>query len=66
MDKVLIDIDVVQGIISAYHRAEKDQSRIYGIILGSKKDNVYYITEAIYGFIFEFENEKTKKKNLIE
>ena len=64
MDKVLIDIDVVQGIISAYHRAEKDQSRIYGIILGSKKDNVYYITEAIYGFIFEFENEKTKKKEL--
>jgi hypothetical protein len=64
MDKVLIDIDVVQGIISTYHRAEKDQSRIYGIILGSKKDNVYYITEAIYGFIFEFENEKTKKKEL--
>ena len=65
MDKVLIDINVIQGIISTYRRAEKNQSRIYGIILGTKKDNIYYITEAIYGFIFEYENEKTKKKELI-
>ena len=66
MDKVLIDIDVIQGIISAYRRAEKNQTRIYGLILGSKKDNIYYISEAIYGFIFEMENEKTKAKELIK
>ena len=66
MDKVLVNINVIQGIISTYHRAEKEQLRIYGIILGSKKDNIYYISEAIYGFIFESENPKTNKKELVK
>ena len=65
MDKVLVDTNVIQGILSAYHRADKAQSRIYGIILGSKKNNIYHIKEAIYGFIFESEDPKTNKKELV-
>ena len=66
MDKVLVDTKVIQGILSAYHRADKVQSRIYGIILGSKKNNIYHITDAIYGFIFESENSKTGEKELVK
>ena len=66
MDKVLVDTNVIQGIISAYHHANKDQTRIYGIILGSKKNNIYHITDAVYGFIFESENPKTNKKELVK
>jgi len=42
------------------------QSRVYGLILGSKKNNIYHITDVIYGFIFEEENPKTNKKELIK
>jgi len=66
MDKVYVDIDVIRGILSAYHRAGKMQSRVYGLILGSKKNNIYHITDVIYGFIFEEENPKTNKKELIK
>ena len=66
MDKVYVDINVIRGILSAYHRAGKIQSRVYGLILGSKKNNIYHITDAIYGFIFEEENPKTNKKELIK
>ena len=52
MDKVLIDIGVVNGIINAYNRA-KNQTRIFGIILGTKKGSTYHISDIIYGFIFE-------------
>ena len=63
MDKVQIDIEVIKGILNAYKRADKNQSRIYGIILGNQKDNIYHITDAIYGYIFEDgEDEKTHKK----
>ena len=63
MDKVLIDIEVIKGILNAYRRADKNQSRIYGIILGNQKDNIYHITDAIYGYIFENgEDEQTHKK----
>ena len=63
MDKVLIDIEVIKGILDAYRRADKNQSRIYGIILGSQKDNIFHITDTIYGYIFENgEDEKTHKK----
>ena len=65
MDKVLIDVEVIKGIINSYTRADKNQSRIYGIILGTKKDTLYHITDVIYGYIFEDgEDPKTHKKNL--
>ena len=48
MDKVLVNTNVIQGIISAYHNADQDQTRIYGILLGSKKDNIYHLTDAVY------------------
>ena len=63
MEKILVDIEVVKGILNAYRRADKNQSRIYGIILGNQKDNIYHVTDAIYGYIFEDgEDEKTLKK----
>ena len=65
MDKVLIDVEVVKGIIKAYNRT-KNQTRIFGIILGTKKDNLYHISEVIYGFIFEEgENKETHKKTYV-
>ena len=65
MDKALIDIEVINRIIKAYNRT-KNQTRIFGIILGSKKDKIYYISDIIYGFIFEEgEDQKTQKKNYV-
>ena len=62
MEKVFVDINVIHGILSAYQRANKNQTRIYGLIWGSKKNNMYHITEAIYGFIFEGEEDTERKK----
>ena len=63
IDKVLVDIEVIKGILNAYRRADKNQSRIYGIILGNKKGNIYHMTDVISGHIFEDgEDEKTLKK----
>ena len=63
MDKVVVDVEVIKGILDAYRRADKNQSRIYGIILGDQTDKVYHITDVIYGYIFEDgEDEKTHKK----
>ena len=62
MDKALIDIEVLNGIIKAYNRS-KNQTRIFGIILGTKKDKINNISDIIYGFIFEDgEDEETHKK----
>lgn len=66
MDKVIVDTDVIHGIISAYRRADSSQDRVYGIILGSKKDHIYHITEVLYGFIFETKNPKTNQKELVK
>jgi len=65
MDKVLIDIEVVNGIIKAYNRT-KNQTRIFGIVLGTKNGRTYHISDVIYGFIFEEgENKQTHKKEYI-
>ena len=65
MDKALIDIEVINGIIKAYNRT-KNQTRIFGIIIGTQKDKIYHITDIIYGFIFEEgEDQKTQKKNYV-
>ena len=65
MDKVKIDIEVVNGIINAYNRS-KNQTRIFGIILGTKKNNIYHICDVLYGFIFEEgEDKKTQKKTYV-
>ena len=63
MEKVVVDIDVIKGILNAYRRADKNQSRIYGIVLGNKKNQIYTINDVIYGYIFEDgEDKKTHKK----
>ena len=62
MSKALIDIRVINGIINAYTTSD-NKSRVYGLILGTQKDNIYHITDVIYGYIFEVgEDEKTHKK----
>ena len=53
MSSVLIDIDVVDNILTSYHRAIKNQTRVYGIIFGTKNKTEYKVTNAIYGYIFE-------------
>ena len=65
MDKVCVDINVIRGILSAYHRCDKNQTRIYGIILGTKQNNIYHITDSIYGFIFEGEDDKKTNKKVL-
>lgn len=65
MDKVCVDINVIRGILSAYHRCDKNQTRIYGIILGTKINNIYHITDSIYGFIFEGEDDKKTNKKVL-
>ena len=65
MDKVCLDINVIRGILSAYHRCDKNQTRIYGIILGTKINNIYHITDSIYGFIFEGEDDKKTNKKVL-
>lgn len=65
MDKVCLDINVIRGILSAYHRCDKNQTRIYGIILGTKQNNIYHITDSIYGFIFEGEDDKKTNKKVL-
>lgn len=59
---MLIDIEVANGILNAYNRAEKNQSRVYGIILGTHKDNIYHITDVLYGYIFENGEDSTTQQ----
>ena len=61
MDKVLIDIEVINGIINTYNRSS-GQTRIFGLILGTQKNHIYYISDAIYGYIFENTSNDEKDK----
>lgn len=57
---IKIDIDVVNNILTSYNRANTNQTRVYGIVIGTQKNNEYHITNAIYGYIFEEGKEKDK------
>lgn len=58
MDKVLIDIEVVNGIIKAYNRT-KNQTRIFGIVLGTKMET-HIIYQMSYTVLF-LKKEKIRK-----
>ena len=57
---IKIDIDVVNNILTSYNRANTNQTRVYGIVLGTQKNDTYHITNAIYGYIFEEGKENNK------
>ena len=57
---IKIDIDVINNILTSYNRANTNQTRVYGIVLGTQKDDTYHITNAIYGYIFEEGKENNK------
>ena len=50
---VKIEPEVINNIIDSYNSISDKQTRTYGILLGTKKGEIYHITNAIYGFIFE-------------
>ena len=41
-----IDIDIAENILKAYARRNRNQTRVYGILLGTIKN-------CIYGYIYE-------------
>ncbi len=51
---VKIDIDIAENILKAYARRNRDQLRVYGILLGTMegKDS-YHVQNCIFGFIYE-------------
>lgn len=50
---VNIDINVLNSIITSYRTLPENQTRAYGLILGTQKGETYYITDAISGFVAE-------------
>jgi hypothetical protein len=50
---VKIESEVINNIINSYNSLSNKQTRTYGIIFGTKTGEIYYITKAIYGYIFE-------------
>lgn len=51
---VKIDTDILENILNTYERRNREQVRIYGLILGfSDGKDSYRISECIFGFMFE-------------
>jgi hypothetical protein len=51
---VKIDIDITENILKAYARRNRDQLRVYGILLGTPQGrDCYHVQNCIYGFIYE-------------
>lgn len=61
-----IDIDVTESILKAYSRRNKDQSRVYGILMGTiEGKETYHIKNCIHGYIYE-SKEDTQSQQGIE
>lgn len=51
---VKIDIDIAQNVLQAYARRNRDQIRVYGILLGTiEGKDTYHVKDCIYGYIYE-------------
>jgi len=49
-----IDIDIAENVLKAYARRNRNQKRVYGILLGNiQGKGVYHIKNCIYGYIYE-------------
>lgn len=63
-----IDIDIAENILKAYARRNRNQLRVYGILLGNiEGKGVYHIKNCIYGYIYESnENESGDQQSTVE
>ena len=59
---VKIESEVINNIINSYNSTSNKQTRTYGLIFGTKTGENYYISQALYGFIFE-DGKKDNKIN---
>lgn len=58
---VKIDIDIIQNILKTYARRDRNQCRIYGILLGNMEGkNSYHVKNCIFGYIYETKDESQK------
>lgn len=63
---VKIDIDIIQNILKTYARRDRNQNRIYGILLGNiEGKNVYHIKNCIFGYIYESKDENQRSGPVI-
>ncbi len=57
---VKIDVDIAEGILKAYARRDRNQKRVYGILIGSVQGgNIYHVRNCVYGYIYESKDEET-------
>jgi hypothetical protein len=54
---VKIDSDIIENILKAHARRNRDQLRVYGIIMGTLEDEAYHVKNCIFGYIFESKDE---------
>jgi len=50
---VKIDIDIAENILKSYARRNRDQLRVYGILLGVLEKDTYHVKSCIHGYIYE-------------
>ncbi len=49
-----IDIDVLESIISTYSKREKEQTRLYGVLMGIYEgNNGVHVKQCIFGLLTE-------------
>ena len=58
---VKIDNDIIQNILNSFNRRDRNQCRIYGILLGNiEGQNIYHVKNCIFGYIYETKDENQK------
>jgi len=58
---VKIDIDIIQNILKTYARRDRNQNRIYGILLGNiEGKNTYHVKNCVFGYIYESKDENQR------
>ena len=58
---VKIDLDIAQNILKTYARRDKNQNRIYGILLGNEVGvNTFHVKNCIFGYIYESKDENQR------
>jgi hypothetical protein len=63
-----IDTDIAENVLKAYARRNRNQTRVYGILLGNIQGNgLYHIKNCIYGYIYESkENDSSDQQAQVE
>jgi hypothetical protein len=51
---VKIDSDIVENILKAHTKRNRDQIRVYGLLIGTMEGkDVYHVKNCIFGYIYE-------------